>query len=108
MNDGELFQGGIQIGILKKAMELCKVGGEIVYSTCTFRPEENEHVINQVIKRNKEWEIVPITIKGFAFSEGLTEWKSLKFSQQLRRSVRIWPHQNDSGGFFICRLRKRS
>ena len=45
-------------------MELTKAGGEIVYSTCTFRPEENEHVINQVIKSNNDWEIVPITIKG--------------------------------------------
>ena len=36
LSDGELFQGGIQIGILKKAMELTKAGGEVLYSTCTF------------------------------------------------------------------------
>ncbi len=107
LNDEELFQGGIQIGILKKAMELSKAGGEILYSTCTFRPEENEHVINQAIKRTEEWDIVPITLEGFNYSEGLTTWKSLEFHEDLRHALRIWPEQNNSGGFFICKLRRR-
>ena len=107
LKDGELFQGGIQIGILKKAMELTKPGGEVLYSTCTFRPEENEHVVNQAIKRTDQWEIVDLDIEGFNYSKGLTHWRDSDFNPNLNKAMRIWPHQNNSGGFFICKLRKK-
>ena len=64
-------------------------------------------MINQAIKRSDDWEILPIELQGFTYSEGLTSWNGLDFHQDLKNSMRIWPDQNNSGGFFICKLRRR-
>jgi 16S rRNA C967 or C1407 C5-methylase (RsmB/RsmF family) len=105
---GTILHGGVQIALLKKAVELCRPGGRIVYSTCTFRPEENEYVVDRVIGQDTKLRIKPVELPGWQWQAGLTAWGEQEFSPQLAHTLRIWPHQNDSGGFYIAVLEKES
>jgi len=53
----------LQFNILDLSLKLLKEGGEIVYSTCTLNPYENEEVINKVLEKNKNIKIVDIDRK---------------------------------------------
>ncbi len=92
----------LQEQLLDKAFRLCKKGGEIVYSTCTFAPEENELNVQKFLERGR------LVDPGFDFehSKGLTEWDGKKLSEDLRNCVRVYPHQLDSGGIFIAKFKK--
>ncbi len=103
---GTLLYNGLQLAILQKAVNACRPGGRIVYSTCTFRPEENEVVIDLILKANPNLRVKPVTIPGLEYSQGLTQFENQTFDPSVAGAIRIWPHQNDSGGFFICVLEK--
>lgn len=99
----------LQESLLRRAIELTKPGGRILYATCTFAPEENEMVIQRVLDRpDPENAVViePIQIPGAALDEGLTSWMDTVFAPEMQHAVRIWPHRNDTGGFFFALLRK--
>lgn len=96
---------GLQIGLLQKAVTLCKPGGRVLYSTCTFRPEENEMVVDAILKRNQV-RLVEVSLPGLKFSPGIRSWGSLSFQPDMEKCARIWPHQNNSGGFFLALLVK--
>lgn len=99
----------IQQSILLRAFERVKVGGEIVYSTCTFAPEENELVLNQVLRQlDGRLSVQPIDLPGAHHQPGLTAWQGETLASEIANAWRIWPHHNDSGGFFIARLRKEA
>jgi len=103
--------GRIQKALLRKAFQLCEPGGRIVYSTCTYAPEENESVVNAILEElgPRGLELIPARISGFHCAEGLTEWQGQHFSSELRQTMRVWPHLNDSGGFLsrISKSRKK-
>jgi len=92
--------------LLKKAIKMCKPGGLIMYSTCTFSPIENEMVVQQALDAGRV-EIVPVTLANFNYSPGLISWREHRFDATLAHAIRIWPHQNDTGGFFMAMLRKK-
>ena len=95
---------GTQKGLLRRALELVKPGGIVVYSTCTFAPEENEAVVAYALKK-VPCELLPIELP-VRCSPGLTEWQGREFGEEMKRCVRIYPHYLDSGGMFIAKLRK--
>ena len=97
----------LQRRILERALALCRPGGKVVYATCTYAPEENEAVVAGVLEESGSVELCPVTVPGFRFAPGLTRWNDLTFPDALRHCVRIWPHHNDTGGFFIAVLRKK-
>lgn len=133
----------LQIQIACRALEMLKVGGLMVYSTCSFNPIENESVVMELLRRCKgNLEIVDVADKlpGLIRRPGLTNWKVrdtgndrwasaddedikagthkiLKGSMfppsaaeiasaHLERCMRVVPHSQDTGGFFIVLLRK--
>lgn len=96
----------IQIDLLRKAVALCRPGGRIVYSTCTFAPEENEAVIDALLKEHPELILEPLVLDNFNLTPGVLEWQGVQFHPSVARSVRVWPHLNNTGGFFIAMIRK--
>lgn len=96
---------GLQLSLLKKAHRLLKPGGTMVYSTCTFSPIENEQVLDDFITLYPDMQLCPITLSS-PCSQGLCSWQGRAFSPSLSRCVRLWPQQNNSGGFFMAKLRK--
>jgi NOL1/NOP2/sun family putative RNA methylase len=97
----------IQTALLRKAVQLCRPGGRIVYATCTFAPEENELVIDKILRESgNTLQLCPSKVPGLVASPGLTEWQGQKLHLDLRHASRIWPQQNDTGGFFVAVLEK--
>ena len=95
----------IQKELLLRALAVLRPGGTLVYSTCTYAPEENEAVLNEALKTG-EAEILPVSIP-LPHSPGLTSWQGESYHPDLVKAVRIYPHQVNSWGFFIGHLRKR-
>ena len=95
-----------QKAILRRALQLCAVGGTVLYATCTYAPEENEMVIHAA-RNAADFEVVALPQpEGVNWSSGETYWQGHAMRSDLSNSVRLWPHQNDSGGFFFACLRK--
>lgn len=92
----------LQKQLLDKAFRLCRKGGTIVYSTCTFAPEENELIVQQFLEKGT---LEPM---GFDFqhSPGITKWQGDKLNKQLANCTRIYPHQLNSGGMFVAKFTK--
>lgn len=93
---------GVQKDILERAIQLAAPGGRVVYSTCTFAPEENEAVLDHVLT-GEDCRLVDQNLP-LESSPGITEWEGETFSAAMARADRIYPHQNDTGGFFIATL----
>ena len=90
--------------LAEAALEILKENRIMVYSTCTHAPEENEEVVQHLIdKFNIEILEIKLPLKT---RQGITEWKGKKFSGELKKAVRIYPHDNDMEGFFLCKMRK--
>lgn len=139
-----------QVRILVRALQMLKVGGRVVYSTCSMNPIENEAVVASAIERCGGSAKVRLVDKsdslpGLKRRAGLKSWKVMdkqgrmwssweeviqartdsgeegmsRLSQgmfppaegdeiALDRCIRVYPHLQDTGGFFICSLEKLS
>ncbi len=93
---------GVQKGILGRSIEVTKPEGTVVYSTCTFAPEENEAVLQHALE-NHDCELVEFELT-LESTRGVTEWDGETYDESMRRAKRIYPHHNDTGGFFCAKL----
>ena len=94
--------------LLHSAFFALKKDGVLLYSTCTFSPEENEGVIDWFINKFKEkLEILPIKIPLSNAKEGFTRWKDKRFSSSLQLSQRIIP-TDLMEGFYLAKIKKIS
>jgi 16S rRNA C967 or C1407 C5-methylase (RsmB/RsmF family) len=96
----------LQTGLLRRAVSIARPGGVIVYSTCTYAPEENELVVQRVLGEGKA-RLEQFSLPGLKGCPGITEWEGVKLDEDLKRCARYYPHLNDTGGFFVARLIKR-
>ncbi len=80
-----------------------KTGGYLVYSTCSISVEENEAVIDYVLRHR----YVKIVDSGLPVGvPGVTAYKKYRFPQTMKMARRIYPHVHNMDGFFVCKLRK--
>jgi NOL1/NOP2/sun family putative RNA methylase len=91
----------IQERLIEAAASCVKPGGIMVYSTCSFAPEENEMVVDKLLRKFGKIMLEPVAYG----SSGLTRFGDLKFDGQLKHAHRLYPHLHDTTGFFIARLR---
>ncbi len=91
----------IQDKLIEVASSCVKPSGILLYSTCSFAPEENEMVINRLLQKHSNITVEPIRHGG----NGLTKFGDCIFDGQLKNALRLYPHTNDTTGFFIARLR---
>ncbi len=95
-----------QAGILEQAARLVVGGGLLLYSTCTFAPEENEQRIAAFLLEHPDWELVEIP-RRHGFASGRPEWAGTTPLPELARAARLWPHQVAGEGHFMALLRNK-
>ena len=96
----------LQKKLFQKAFEILKEGGEMVYSTCTHAPEENEEVVDFALKEFKDKikiEKINLPVKC---REGVVEWENKKYDKRVKFCARIYPQDNNSEGFFIAKFKR--
>ena len=90
--------------ILDSAQQMLRSGGLLVYSTCTFSPQENEGSINRFLDRFPDFTLVNVDMpEGFA--AGRPDWVP-GGREELVRTMRLWPHKIRGEGHFLAVLKK--
>ena len=83
----------IQAAILDNAAQYVRLGGTLVYSTCTILPEENEQVTQAFLAEHTDFILEPFELPQ---PVGKTDG-----------SLTLWPQRHDTDGFYICRMTRR-
>lgn len=82
-----------------------KTGGYIVYSTCSVTVEENEAVVQYVLRKRPNVKIVDTGLGSFG-SEGFKSYMRKQFDAKMSLTRRYFPHRENVDGFFVCKLKK--
>ena len=90
--------------ILDQAAAVLCPGGRLVYSTCTFAPEENEGSVSRFIKRHPDFSLLPVK-KYEGMGNGVSEWVN-EPAAGIENTVRLWPHRLKGEGHFFALLQK--
>ncbi|MFW9986362.1 MAG: RsmB/NOP family class I SAM-dependent RNA methyltransferase [Candidatus Odinarchaeota archaeon] len=98
----------LQKGLLTSGFRLLKPGGQLVYSTCSLFPEENEAIIHHFLSRFPQAAIIRQSTPGLKVHNGVVEWNTQQFDDTITACLRVYPHDNDTDGFFIALIRKES
>ena len=115
----------LQINLLRKAVSLVRPGGVIVYSTCSLDPIENEAVVAEIIRTEKNLELLPVSeiLPNLPGRGGFSSWPDIdddampsdsldlkksmaspvedEISESLKKCMRIWHDDVGGNGFFI-------
>lgn len=94
----------VQRELLKEAVKSLKIGGVLVYSTCSLEPEENELNMDWALKN------LPIELQKTELQigdEGLTEVFGQKLNEEIKKCRRFWPWKTRTEGFFIAKIVKK-
>ena len=89
--------------ILQQAADLIRLGGRILYGTCTFAPEENEGVIDEFLNANQDFQIVALPEFEHLYP-GQPQWVGA--SGEVGLSGRFWPHTGPGHGHFYALLQR--
>jgi len=95
----------MQRDILFHAAKMLSPGGQIVYSTCTFAPEENEKMVQEFLAAHREFFLKDIS-KNSGLDSGRPEWAN--DDEEMKKTLRLWPHKQKGEGHFVALLEKRS
>jgi NOL1/NOP2/sun family putative RNA methylase len=93
-----------QGNILRVAAQLVRPGGYLLYSTCTFAPEEDEGVLAQLMEEFPEYSVVELPLAP-GFVRGKPEWLP-GTPKSLAGAARLFPHRLPGEGHFVCLLQR--
>ena len=102
-----------QGNILRVAAKLVKPGGFLLYSTCTFAPQENEAVVNGLLNGQTDengWgKFEVMALPQFdGFMPGRPDWLESIAPLALSGAARLFPHRIEGEGHFVCLLRRKT
>mmetsp|Transcript_10588 Transcript_10588/g.22992 ORF Transcript_10588/g.22992 Transcript_10588/m.22992 type:complete len:499 (-) Transcript_10588:3-1499(-) len=141
----------LQLDILRRALELVRVGGSVSYSTCSLNPIEDESVVSAALANDDRYELLDWPsdlLPGFVTRRGISDWKVAFYNKDsfegddsddfgqlsfydshikamengetgsyetlwptgkvpLKRCMRLWPQDQDTGGFFVAIIRRK-
>ena len=90
--------------ILVSAAKMLAPGGRLVYSTCTFAPQENEGVISRFLQTHEDFSVVCTDAPWF--SPGRPDWTDDP-AEGLEHTFRLWPHKLRGEGHYAAVLEKK-
>lgn len=92
----------LQKQLFEAALKVLKKDGIIVYSTCSTAPEENEEIIDEMLKQHN---LIIEKAELGNFSPGLVSVQNKAYNKDLQKAIRLYPHLHKTEGFFTCKLR---
>lgn len=96
------FCSGLQRELILAGFDLLRDGGVMVYSTCSLTPEENEMVVDYLLKhRNARLEEVEYGDEALTIPE-----LKLRHLEEIKKARRLYPHRHRCSGFFVAKIRK--
>ena len=108
------YYNNLQKEIILDAARMLKPGGYMVYSTCTFSPEENEGTVKFLKENFEEFHVVDAMavakeiygdrVDYTGFAPGHPEWADAP--EEVKDCIRLWPHKINGEGHFVTLLRK--
>lgn len=90
--------------ILDCAAGMLSPGGRLVYSTCTFAPDENEGSVSRFLERHPEFVIEKVQLAE-GMQPGVPSWGDAALPE-LAHTIRLWPHHINGEGHYLAVLRK--
>lgn len=94
----------LQKSLIASSIEILKPNGELVYSTCTHAPEEDEEILDFALKNFKiKVEKIDLPLKT---RPGITKWEEKEYLEDVKYSCRVYPQDADTEGFFITKIRR--
>ncbi|MBT3464929.1 RsmB/NOP family class I SAM-dependent RNA methyltransferase [archaeon] len=91
--------------LIEVAFRILKPGGTMVYSTCSCEPEENEKTVDSLLGKFDNAKVMDIDLP-INRAKPIMEWEGVKFRKDVSKVLRIWPHDNNTEGFFIAKIKK--
>lgn len=101
---GVLYYQKLQREILPSAVRMLRPGGMLLYSTCTFSPEEDEDTLAFLLREYPELSMADSPLSYEGFSQGRPEW--VNGPEEIKKAIRIWPHRMGGEGHFVALLKK--
>lgn len=95
----------LQKKLIVQAWHLLKPGGTLVYSTCTMAPEENEAVVDYLLRHNDDAQIRQLNVDVSNRVAAVTEWNGRQYDEQLKFAMRLIPSP-EIEAFFVCKITK--
>ncbi|MBS3128942.1 NOL1/NOP2/sun family putative RNA methylase [Candidatus Woesearchaeota archaeon] len=97
--------GFVQKKLIQKGFDLLKNGQSMVYSTCSHEPQENEEVVDFLLKNNETAKIEKIDLP-LERSDPLFHFEKKQYDESIKHTLRLWPQDNDTEGFFVAKIKK--
>ncbi len=97
----------LQLKLMQRAYELLKKGGIMTYSTCSMDPEENEFVIEKFLEENPNAILENAVLPNIILNNKLESFEGKDIPKQItNKTMRIWPQDNDTNGFYVAKISK--
>ena len=93
----------IQRELILQAADMLRPGGLLLYSTCTFAPEEDEGTVSCLLENRPDMDLLELPHYS-GFSTGVPEWGNGDL--RLKRCVRLFPHKLNGEGHFMALFQK--
>ena len=91
--------------LILTAFPALKPKGTLIYSTCSLEPEENEEVIDFLLKKYDNVSIEKINL-NIRRSEPILNFNNKTYSEEIKNTLRLWPQDNNTEGFFVAKIKK--
>lgn len=91
--------------IIGQAWQLLKPGGTLVYSTCTMAPEEDEAVVEYLLRSQEDATVIPLELQLPNRVPAVSSWNGRQFAPELQGCIRLKPSKAIEA-FFVCKLQK--
>ncbi len=96
-----------QFLLLRSALQSVKVGGQVIYSTCTLSPQEDEQVVQRALDEfGAAVQLDDLSSRLPQPAPALLQDGINTFSPAMKNAVRLWPHIFGTTGFFTARFSK--
>ncbi len=98
----------LQLKLMQRAFELLKNDGIMTYSTCSMDPEENEFAVEKFLERNPDAILEKAELPGLILRNKLSDFDEHKIPLDItENTIRIWPQDNDTNGFYVAKISKK-